>query len=51
VHFSRRFKAVSKELADSILRMENRVSVMKTKEVTGITSQELVSFLFSAIRI
>jgi len=51
VHFSRQFKAVSEELTVSIFRMEGRFSVMKTKEVTAVKSQELVSFLFSAIRI
>jgi uncharacterized membrane protein len=50
-HFSRRFKAVSEKLAVSIFRVEGRFFIMKTRDVTSVTSQELVSCLFPVFRI
>jgi hypothetical protein len=51
VHFSKRFNAVSEELAVYIFRVGGRFSILKTKEITGATSQKLISFLFTAFRI
>ena len=46
-HFIRRFKAVSEKLAVSIFRVEGRFSIMKTRDVTSVTSQELVYHFYS----
>jgi len=50
VHFSRLFKVVSEKPTVSIFRVEDKFFIMKTREVTGVTSQKLLLFLFPAFR-